>query len=158
MKEGLGAYCDQVCWAFCFHSPYYPAHVQLALLNKLGSRKHHLLMISILFQSKSVLNHPSSLLLSAKSQQTGKQTLSDSLPGNKNLVLQPWKICPSVEPCIAKLFWGHLKVKWWRQSKRIYSILHIWKISEGEELCKNNGKPGNGSKILEEQWKLKISV
>lgn len=96
VKEGLCAYCDQVCWAFCFRSPYYPAHVQLALLNKLGSRKHHLLMISILFQSKSVLNHPSSLLLSTKSQQTGKQTLGDSLPGNKNLLLQSWKICLSV--------------------------------------------------------------
>lgn len=56
---------------------------QLAPLNKLGTRKHHLLVIFILFQSKSVLNHPSSPLLSLRSHQTGKQTLSDSLPGNK---------------------------------------------------------------------------
>lgn len=80
------ARCDEGCQAFCSHSPRSPCTCarQLAPLNKLGIRKHHLLVIFILFQSKSVLNHPSSPLLSIRSHQTGKQTLSDSLPGNKN--------------------------------------------------------------------------
>lgn len=62
------------------------AHVQrqLAAPNKPGTRKHHLLVIFIVFQGKSVLNHPSSPLLSLRSHQTGKQTLSDGLPGNRN--------------------------------------------------------------------------
>lgn len=62
------------------------AHVQrqLAAPNKPGTRKHHLLVIFIVFQGKSVLNHPSSPLLSPRSHQTGKQTLSDGLPGNRN--------------------------------------------------------------------------
>lgn len=64
--------------------PPIPCARQLAPLTKLGIGKHHLLMIFIPFQSKSVLNHPSSPLLSIRSHQTGTQMLSDSLPGNKN--------------------------------------------------------------------------
>lgn len=79
-RKGAGrvARCDEGCQAVCSHSPWSLCTCarQLALRNKLGIRKHLLLAIFILVQSKSVLNHPSSPLLSIGNHQTGKQTLS----------------------------------------------------------------------------------